>query len=1115
MAGAAAGAGAARARAVLERHVRPSARRAHWPLEVTGTEVHGEPISRAEAEARAFEPLSVGSEWGRRWGTAWWRLRARLPREWLEVPLALALEVGHRGAPGFGAEALVYHDGSPIAGVDVRHSLVRLGPEVVGRDGAVELLVEAAANPAYPSEMWEWPSLDPDPNGPPMLRLERAELVWLDLEVLELVADCELACELVEQGDPGSPRARELDGVLGGVAAFLAARLPAAEPAGTSAIVEAARTRLGPALSLRAEGGAGQIVAVGHAHIDTAWLWPMREARRKVARTVATAVSLAEGDPAYHFVLSQALHHAWLASDHPALFARLRRLVEEGRIEPLAAMWVEADVNLPSGESLVRQLLWGRRTSRSFYGIEPDILWLPDAFGYPACLPTLLRAAGIRGFVTQKLSWNDTNTFPAHTFVWEGLDGSTVLAHFPPAATYNGDCSVAELRRALADYHEAGLGLPALYPFGFGDGGGGPTPEMLARLRRVVDCAGLPRTTQGSVSGFFDALEARVVALSGEGRALPSWAGPLYLEYHRGTFTSQARTKAGNRAAEAALFALELWSILAPSEAPPEPGGRALGAEIEALWELVLPQQFHDVLPGSSIGRVHAEAVDAFAHVVTRAGELGRGLLRQGCSPGEGPDEGPEDARRPEGRVEPRFVLVASPAPVLRPVVVDLGPALGASRAWRLGPTARGAGGPGVDPIPTQQSATGHLLAELEVPAAGWCTVVLDDGPVEASPLADRPGRGDEPVVSGPSARRARAVADADGARLENEHLCARFDAAGRLVSLAGRGGDWAGLASCEVLSAARPANALRLVVDEPLAYDAWELDPPGTQHEEWLTDWGPPVVVEPGPLRASLRFSASLGRSAFVLTVTVDRSSPALACSLDVDWRERHRLARLDVPVGFRALRATLGTQLGLLEQSPRPSTSWERARFEQCAHGFVDLSDAAHGLSVLAPAKYGWQVGDGLLSLSLLRAPSAPDPGADQGPQHVDYQLWPHAGDLRDAGIPEAAAYAALATEVLVLEAPPLRPTCSLVGLDQPGVVVTAVRRAEDGPGVVVRLHEAWGRSVGVRVRLASHLGLRHAWRADLAGVPVEGADDPDIEGAARVDLGSFALATLRFGP
>ncbi len=1074
-------------------------------------EVRGEPISLAEAEARTFEPLSVGSEWGRRWGTAWWRLDAHLPREWREAPLALALEVGHRGAPGFGAEALVYHAGAPLAGVDVRHSVVRLGPEVVGEGGTVELLVEAAANPAYPTAMWEWPPLDPDPDGPAFLRLERAELVWVEPDILELVADCELACELVEQGDAGSARAEELDGILAGVAALLVAGLPEAEPDRRSAVIEAARARLAPVLALRAGGGAGRVVAVGHAHIDTAWLWPMREARRKVARTVATAVALAEGDPAYRFVLSQALHHAWLATDHPALFARLRRLVGEGRIEPLAAMWVEADVNLPSAESLVRQLLWGRRASRGWYGIDPDVLWLPDAFGYPACLPTLLRAAGIRGFVTQKLSWNDTNTFPAHTFVWEGLDGSRVLAHFPPAATYNGDCSVAELRRAVEDYQEARLGLPALYPFGFGDGGGGPTPEMLARLRRVADCAGLPLVTQGSVSGFFDVLDARVRELAAEGRGLPGWTGPLYLEYHRGTFTSQARTKAGNRAAEAALFALELWSVLAPPETSAERDGSGLEAETEALWGMVLPQQFHDVLPGSSIGRVHHEAVEAFSQVVARARERSRDLLRLGS----GSRAGQGDPATLGGGGDSRYVVVANPAPRHRAAVVDLGPALGLDRARRLETGPDGAGEPAREPVPIQRSATGNLLAHLELPSAGWCTVVLDGGAAEAVSL-DRGARaGAGPVADGRSWQGARVVADGDGTRLENEHLCARFDAAGRLVSLAGRSACWAAVASPEVLDAERPANALRLVVDEPLAYDAWELDPPGTQEEECLAAWGEPVVVEAGPLRASLHFFASLGRSTFALTVTLDRGSTALACSLDVDWRERHRLCRLDVPVGFRALRATLGTQLGLLEQSPFPTTSWERARFEQCAHGFVDLSDAARGLAVLAPAKYGWRVGDGLISLSLLRAPSAPDPGADQGRQHVDYQLWPHAGDLRASGIPEVAAYASLPTEVLVLEASPTHPACALVELDQPGVVITAVHPAHDGPGVVVRLHEAWGRSVSVRVRLADRLGMRRSWRADLAGVPTGSAEDGRDVGTARVDLGPFELATLRFGP
>jgi alpha-mannosidase len=368
-----------------------------------------------------------------------------------------------------------------------------------------------------------------------------------------------------------------------------------------------ARAELAAVLAAPAHASAHRVSAVGHAHIDSAWLWPVRETRRKCARTFASVTALARDYPELVFACSSAQQYAWVQQDQPAVFARIRAAVASGQWAPVGGMWVESDANLPGGESLARQLVHGRRFFRDELGVDTREVWLPDSFGYTAAFPQLARLAGARWFLTQKLSWNDTNRLPHHTFRWEGLDGTRVFTHFPPVDTYNAQLTAAELAWAAANYAEKGAGTRSLVPFGHGDGGGGPTREMLERARRLADLEGSPRVTVESPAAFFAAAEA-------EYPDAPVWSGELYLEFHRGTYTSQAGTKAGNRRSERLLREAELWAATAAVRT----GFAYPYDELDELWRTVLLHQFHDILPGSSIGWVHREAEAAHAAVAQR-----------------------------------------------------------------------------------------------------------------------------------------------------------------------------------------------------------------------------------------------------------------------------------------------------------------------------------------------------------------------------------------------------------------------------------------------------------------------------------------------------------------
>jgi alpha-mannosidase len=592
---------------VLRERIVPATYAARHPMALEVWHVPDEPVPVGEALTAAYTSFEPGTPWGRAWSTSWLRATATVPAEWAGRRVEAVIDIGFTGrGPGFEAEALVYDlDGRPIKGIEPLNQYVPVAEQASGGE-RVGLLVEMAANPDILGN-----GFIPTPLGDkatagdePLYRFGSADVAVLDEDVWHLRLDIEVLSELMRELHTDDPRRHEILRAL----ERMLDELDIHDVAGTAA---GARAALSDVLASPAHASAHTISGTGHAHIDSAWLWPLRETQRKTARTFANVTALAKDYPELVFSCSQAQQYAWVRDRYPEIFRRMQEAAKAGQWAPVGGMWVEADGNLPGGEALARQLVHGKRFFLEEFGVETRGVWLPDSFGYTAAYPQLAVLAGNEWFLTQKISWNQTNKFPHHTFWWEGIDGTRIYTHFPPADTYNGTFHGSELAHAVRNYADKGGGTRSLLPFGHGDGGGGPTREMLEKARRLHDLEGSPKVVVEHPDAFFAAARAEYPDAA-------VWSGELYLELHRATYTSQARTKAGNRRSEHLLREAELWSATAAVAA----GLDYPYEDLDRLWKIVLLHQFHDILPGSSIAWVHRQAEATYMTVRAEIEEI-------------------------------------------------------------------------------------------------------------------------------------------------------------------------------------------------------------------------------------------------------------------------------------------------------------------------------------------------------------------------------------------------------------------------------------------------------------------------------------------------------------
>ncbi|GAA5227147.1 alpha-mannosidase [Paeniglutamicibacter antarcticus] len=594
----------ARARRVLDERILPAIYPFRAALEVASHQLPAEPIDPAEAMGLGYAPYSVGTPWGPAWGTTWFRVRGEVPADWAGKRVEALIDLGFDPSmTGFQCEGLVHRrDGHTVKSINPRNQWVPVAESAEGGE-SVEFFIEAASNPVLLEHHPFLPTDEGDilTSSPrPLYTTGAMDLAVRDTAVYELSLDIEVLLELQAELPEGPRRARILQGLDDALDVLDLTRIGA-----TSA---AARAVLAPILAQPAGASAHRLAAIGHAHIDSAWLWPIRETVRKVARTTSSMLELLDADPEFIYGMSSAQQYKWLKEHRPTLFGRVKQAVSDSRFVPLGGMWVESDTVMPSGESLVRQFLHGQRFFEEEFGITCHGAWLPDSFGYSPALPQIMRRAGLDWFFTQKISWNQTNIFPHHSFDWEGIDGSRIPTHFPPMDTYNSQLSGHEVALASRQFRESRRATGSIAPVGWGDGGGGTTREMADKARRLANLEGSARVEWEHPDAFFKRTGTEMPDP-------PVWVGELYLELHRATLTSQHRTKEGNRRSEHLLVEAELWAATAAVRT----GFGYPHQELDALWESVLLHQFHDILPGTSIAWVHREVVAEYERIIATA----------------------------------------------------------------------------------------------------------------------------------------------------------------------------------------------------------------------------------------------------------------------------------------------------------------------------------------------------------------------------------------------------------------------------------------------------------------------------------------------------------------
>ncbi|MFW6132553.1 MAG: alpha-mannosidase [Planctomycetota bacterium] len=975
-----------------------------------------------DAAGREFRPMPVGSRWGRKWEYGWFRCRVTVPPEADGERFVLF--------PGLDGETLTYIANRVATGQREPVTLSRCA-----RAGdAYELLMETyAGHGPTPNACGPVPPARHSvPEPPETQQTIRPSTfgIWQE-DAYQLALDVRTLLDIRDNADAASLRVAEIDRALREFTLVVDFELPRRQRRES---FRRAREALRPALEARNATTTPEMYCFGHGHLDVAWLWPLAQTERKIARTLANQLELFEEYPEHKFLQSQPHLLAMTRRLYPELYKRVKQAVADGKLIADGGMWVEADTNISGGEALIRQLLHGKRFFREEFGLDSELLWLPDAFGYSAALPQILRGCGIKYFSTQKIFWNyhGGETFPYHNFMWQGLDGSQVAVHLHN--DYNAHTRPGVLIGRWRDRVQADGMSIRMFPFGKGDGGGGPDRTYLEYLRRLGDCQGCPRTRIASPTAFFAELVAR-----GE-HDVNRYVGELYFQAHRGVLTSQAKTKKANRACEIALREAEMWGVAATALVEFDwPVDRA-----EHAWTTVLLNQFHDILPGSSIARVYAEAEAQYADALHAARDIAAGAT---------------DALTDRSDARTVFNSLSWPRDELVELPDD----------WAAAADDDGRALP-------VQTVEGRPCARVRVASCGWATIRPTEAPAEAA-----------------------GGVTASPAKLESDLLRVELNERGELVSVYDKS------AGREVLAA--PSNVLRLYKDVPTKFDAWDID---SNYKLLPVDLGDAraeiEVVAAGPLLGRLRLRRRVNDSTLTQEITLRADSRRIDFATSVDWRECHKLLKVDFSPDIHAEEAVHEIQFGHVRRPNHASRPYDADRFEVCNHRWTALAEAGRGAAVLNDCKYGVSTEDNTISLSLLRAPKAPDENADVGTQEFTYAFYAWTGPLAGSGVVRAACE--LNAPATVAEGASGRR--SLLSVDAEDVVVEAVKPAADGSGdVIVRLYESM--HAAARCTLTTSMPVREVRWTDMLESGVAPGEPTD--GRIELSFRPFEIKTLRF--
>ncbi|XP_031572230.1 alpha-mannosidase 2C1-like [Actinia tenebrosa] len=1004
-------------------------------------------ITYEEAVKGEYSPAKVGESFGPTWSTHWFKVIIDIPEEWTGERVHFRWNSE--------SEAMVWQNGKPIQGLTgadghQQRTDFLLSYKATGNE-SYTLYIEMAANEMFGAGK-DGLINAPDPSR--TYSLSMAEIAVFDTDCYDLLTDLTVIIDLAKHLPEGSSRSFE--------ALYTANKIVNACDTSNRSTFGKVHKEIAASFFAQKNGESQhKVYAIGNCHIDCAWLWPVAETIRKCGRSFATAVRLMEKYPDFKFACSQMQQLEWVKIHYPSLFEELKHFASKGQFIPVGGTWVEMDGNIPSGEAFIRHFLIGQKFAKEEFGKECEVFWLPDTFGYSAQLPQIIRGTGIKYFLTQKLSWSLINKFPFNTFFWQGIDGSKCLTHFPPADTYESRADAGDVLKTAHKLKDKGKVHGSILLYGHGDGGGGPSEEMLDMLKRMEDVDGCPRVSLSTPEDFFTAVDKQ------DSNKLCTWVGELYLELHQGTFTTQAKIKAENRRGEFLLHDAEFMCTLAWALGGHRPDLYPTEKFLQ-IWKPFLLNQFHDILPGSCIPEAVTDALQAYEEVhaaATKIFDTASNNVISKLAP-----------NTTDCTLKPViFNTLCFDRQEVIPVPQELIKNL--SKEEQIS-------------IETQKTNDGQTLAMVSVPCMGINTV-------NCTPKTEF-----QPVV-------VQEDQESGHVTIQNEHFNVIFDSCGRVVSFIHKQSER------QAVSSGCHANQFVLFDDIPLYWDAWDVMPYYLEKRISLSECTKPngtlKVVEKGPLRATLEFSLAISSSSSLKQVIiVDSCLPYIKFDTKVDWHENRKFLKVEFPVDVHSMNATYEIQFGHLQRPTHCNTSWDWAQYEVCGQRWADLSEHGWGVSLMTDSKYGYSTYGNTMFISLLRSPKAPDDQADMGNHEFSYALFPHSGTFQDAGLIRHAYCFNESLHVRGCVVGSGFKTESFFRVDNPAVVLETVKKAEKNPSAfILRLYESFGGKA--KTRLTTSLPLKHVQRCNLLEVPEDDAKITWYDGGIQLTVGPFQIITL----
>ncbi|MFQ7123756.1 MAG: glycoside hydrolase family 38 C-terminal domain-containing protein [Eisenbergiella sp.] len=961
-----------------------------WKYFETSMDERIDDAYQVDYDDSGWQDFKLWDTWGGYDKVAWFRTKTEVPEAFRGGQVALKFLVGPRDGGDSTAETLLYLDGKPVQGIDIWHEEALLEPELCKKE-SFQISLKAWSGVLVP---------------PKFRTFKLAQLILLDMAVDKFcfVVDTVRRCALLlDENDLRRIRLTQLLNETFKKVDFLNYKEESYYTSIRSAL-EFIQERLDE--MAKVEEIKPSVYGVGHSHIDMAWLWRLCATREKASRTFSTVLNLMKQYPEYRYMHSSPQLYQFLKEDHPEIYEQVKERIKEGQWEITGGMWVEPDTNIPSGESLVRQFVYGKRFVREEFGKEMKLVWLPDVFGYSGAFPQIMKKCGMKYFMTTKISWNQYNHFPYDTFMWRGIDGTEIFTHFITTPedgswfyTYNGHMDPEEVTGIWKNYKDKDKNDELLIAFGWGDGGGGPTREMLEQSRVMKNIPGIPKVEITSAETYFEKIYQNT-----DHEKLGKWDGELYFELHRGTYTSQAANKRYNRKSENLLHDIEAMTVMAWLDGRCEWPKEVL----DKMWERVLLNQFHDILPGSSIRQVYEDTTEDYEKIAAKGGEL-LAAARTGMDSGIRVGTDSVVIYNMTGFERSEYVQIPYSGEIDRNTVLE-------DETGKLS---------------VIHDEDGLRVYVEHIPAYGYKTLAI----------------GNEAEQQEMAESRIKILENG----VETPYYRITFNGNGEIETLYD-------LENNRRVDCGRPMNVFAAYEDKPQRFDAWDVD---VYYKE--KPYAPFVLKSREVLqqkdRIVIRQSWSFDKSEISQDMVLYEKERRIDFETTADWKEKQVFLKVYFPVDVRAQEASYEIQFGSIRRPVHTNTEWDFAKFEVSAHKWADLSETDYGVALLNDCKYGYDVHENVLGLSLIKSAVRPDETADRKVHYFTYSLYPHQGDLARSDVQQAAVK--LNMPVIVSKADATEGAerftkDSFVSTDCDSILIDTVKRSEDGEAVVVRVYE-----------------------------------------------------------